>query len=106
MSAQAQNNKLLKIIEDNSAEVLQRFGIQPPVAKDIVKALVTENRRKLEGVRVDFSHINKAERQALKSKIRQQFNGRNLSRLAVEHGISERTVRRIVRRREDNEKPC
>ncbi|WP_370646129.1 Mor transcription activator family protein [Pseudacidovorax sp. NFM-22] len=85
----------LSIIADEARNVAICCGAQwsPGATADLMRRLAAC----LGGMEIYIPRESAAERLTRHEKIRNRFNGRNVRELAKEFGISERTIRRILR---------
>ncbi|GAB4567298.1 MAG: hypothetical protein Tsb0017_27780 [Geothermobacteraceae bacterium] len=70
--------------------MVSEFG--EPVATSIARALCEE----IGGQRISMPSLSTLERLERNRQIRQAFNGRNYRELALQYGLDERQIRRIV----------
>jgi Mor family transcriptional regulator len=91
----------LDVIEEEARAVVQFFGVkQCDVAAEMLIGRVI---KRLGGRRVyvTTARITKAQ---VHARIRAKFTGRNYAEIAIDEGISERQVRRIVNKKAAAEK--
>jgi Mor family transcriptional regulator len=86
----------LDVIEEEARAIAQFFGVkQCEVAAEM---LVGRIAKRLGGRRV-YVASDRRDRAEQKDRIRKKFNGRNVTELAADEGLSVRQVQRIVYKR-------